>query len=115
MTITYIAGAVEDDVRLEVPGAAVPAAATKPRGRRRAPRGIRKLSGPLLILAIWGLITGLGWVSAQELSSPWAVAKAGWHLTVDGELWTNLSASLVRVVEGTVLGVVIGTILAVTA
>jgi sulfonate transport system permease protein len=115
MTITYIAGSVDTAERTDDRPGPV-ARPVRSKGRRRSvPRGVRKLSGPVLLLAVWAIVCGAGWVSPQVLSSPWQVARAGWHLTVTGQLWSNLSASLERVIEGTILGVALGTALAVAA
>lgn len=85
------------------------------RRRARVPRGVRKLSGPVLLLAVWAALSATSMISAHVLPALWSVATAGWDLAVSGDLWTNLSASLLRVGEGLVLGVAVGLVLAVVA
>jgi sulfonate transport system permease protein len=70
------------------------------------------LVGPLLLLAIWELATTVGGVAPQVLASPSTVASTAWDLTRSGELPEALLVSLRRVVLGLLLGVSVGTVLA---
>jgi sulfonate transport system permease protein len=90
-------------------------------GRRRAshhlrvPAWARRLSGPLLLLIGWQLVTGLHLVDRRALTSPGAVVRAAHELWQTGELPRNLTASLSRVWWGLLIGVAIGLVLAVVA
>ncbi|GAA1876727.1 ABC transporter permease [Pseudonocardia ailaonensis] len=93
----------------------VPPVAARTRRRFRVPRPVRRLAGPVLVLAAWALVCATGLVGPQVLPAPWSVLGAGWDLAVSGKLWFHLSASLERVGLGLVLGVVLGTALAVAS
>jgi sulfonate transport system permease protein len=79
------------------------------------PRWLRRLSGPVLILLAWWIITAAGWISAQHLPTPEAVWDAGVELTRNGQLADAIWASFKRVVWGTILGVSAGAAIAVIA
>jgi sulfonate transport system permease protein len=68
--------------------------------------------GPLLILLIWQLAVSVGRRPANELPSPVNVWDTGVHLAADGTLQAALLISLQRVALGLLLGVSIGTGLA---
>jgi sulfonate transport system permease protein len=68
--------------------------------------------GPLLILVTWQLAVGAGHLPANELPSPGNVWVTGVHLAADGTLQSALLISLQRVALGLLLGVSIGTALA---
>lgn len=88
-------------------------------GRQRRlvplPRPVRRLAGPVLLLAVWQLLGTLGLVPAAVLAPPSAVLSAGWDLARDGELQANLLASLIRAADGLVIGVTAGLVLAMLA
>lgn len=64
------------------------------------------------IIALWQAAISLGWIDPVFLPSPASIVKALWALTISGDLWKNLSASLSRIglgwVIGTGLGLVVG-------
>src|SRR3954466_11069765 len=67
---------------------------------------------PLLLLAIiWEAIVQFGLVSRDLLPSLSDVAKAGWNLLREGDLWTNAGPSLYRGGMGLLLAIVIGAVL----
>src|SRR5919201_892236 len=67
---------------------------------------------PLLLLAIiWDTVVQLGLVSRDLLPSLSDVAKAGWNLLREGDLWKNGAASLYRGGAGLALAIVIGALL----
>lgn len=90
------------------------AAATAP-GRHRIPRWLRRLSGPALLLLAWTLASALGVLDPQLFPPPAAVAGAAWELLASGQLQTHVGQSMIRVGEGTVLGIVIGVAIALLA
>ncbi len=86
------------------------------KGRRsRVPRPVRRLTGPLLLLALWQLGSTTGIIPADVLASPATVLSSFWHLLTDGELVKALVVSLQRVVLGLLIGGTIGISLAVIA
>jgi ABC-type nitrate/sulfonate/bicarbonate transport system permease component len=62
----------------------------------------------LIIILFWQLGTWAGFISTLFLSSPVSIAAELWHLTVSGELWHQLSASLARLLIGWVIGTIFG-------
>lgn len=62
----------------------------------------------VVLIAIWQLVTGTGLVSPIFLPSPARVVRALWDLAVTGDLWRHLSASLVRIGYGWVIGTLFG-------
>jgi sulfonate transport system permease protein len=90
-------------------------AAAGPRRRFVPVRLLRRLMVPAAIIALWYGLTAYGYVDAQTLPTPQAVAVSFWQITVTGQLWPNLLISLQRVVLGLGFGVSIGVILGLTA
>ena len=60
------------------------------------------------ILAFWQLGTWAGFVPTLFLPSPATIAVTLWRLTVTGELWKHLSASLARLLVGWTIGTFFG-------
>lgn len=71
--------------------------------------------GPLLLLALWQLAVSVGHLQADVLPSPANVWSTARNLIADGTLQSALLISLRRVVFGLLLGVSIGTFLALAA
>lgn len=67
--------------------------------------------GIIGLLAIWELITQLKLVSPLFLPAPSAIVITGWEMIKDGEIYTNLSASLYRILIGYVIGAGLGIII----
>ena len=85
---------------------------TRP-ARRRAPHGARMgWLVPLLLLAAWQVSASTGTLSSSILPSPLDVARAGWRLTLDGELARNVGVSAARAFTGLLVGGGIGLALA---
>jgi sulfonate transport system permease protein len=74
--------------------------------RAAAPRAVVGLVVPILLLAVWQLVTAAGLFSASQLPPPGDVLAALDGLLRRGELWTHLRASLSRVLLGYLAGVV---------
>jgi ABC-type nitrate/sulfonate/bicarbonate transport system permease component len=62
----------------------------------------------LTIVTVWQLGVWIGLISTLFLSSPVSIAATLWQLTVSGELWKHLSASLSRLLIGWVVGTIFG-------
>lgn len=63
---------------------------------------------PVVLLAVWQLVTAAGWFSASQLASPSEVVSALAELVSRGELWKHLEASISRVVSGYLSGAAVG-------
>ncbi|WP_236201090.1 aliphatic sulfonate ABC transporter permease SsuC [Pseudomonas pseudonitroreducens] len=66
---------------------------------------------PVGLVVIWQLAVEFGWLSSRILPAPSAVAEAGYHLVVSGELWQHLAISTWRAAVGFVIGGSIGLLL----
>lgn len=90
-------------------------------GRRTANRRIavpgwlRRLAGPVLLLAVWWVLTGFHLVGSRSLAGPEAVVRAAREMWTTGELERGLAASLARVGWGLAIGVAVGLALAILA
>src|SRR5688572_11621491 len=62
----------------------------------------------LVLVGIWQLVTGSGLVSPIFLPSPMRVLRALYDLAVSGDLWRHMSASLVRIGYGWLIGTLFG-------
>ncbi|WP_238438386.1 ABC transporter permease, partial [Frankia nepalensis] len=83
--------------------------------RRPVPRGLRRLLGPVLLVALWQVGSSAGLIDSSVLAGPWTVLHTGYDLAADGTLHENLLVSLRRVALGLVLGVGAAVVLAVVA
>jgi sulfonate transport system permease protein len=72
--------------------------------RAAAPRAVVGLVVPILLLAVWQLVTAAGLFSASQLPPPGDMLAALDGLLHHGDLWTHLQASLSRVLLGYVGG-----------
>lgn len=73
-------------------------------------RGLSVLS-PLILLAIWELAARLGRIDTRFFPAPSAIFAVAGTLIQSGELWANVSVSLVRIAIGFTIGAVPGIIL----
>ncbi|MFJ4468554.1 ABC transporter permease [Streptomyces sp. NPDC089424] len=80
--------------------------------RTRVPRWLRRTTGPLLLLALWQLLSFTGVLTADVLASPGRIAQVAGDLIADGSLPSAMATSLRRVAGGLLLGTLIGTGLA---
>ena len=92
-----------------------PAPVRRRRATVRVPRQLRRVIGPLLVLAAWQLACSAHVFNSVEVASPLAVFDAARELWSQGVLQSNLLISLQRVAVGLVLGVAAGTALAVVS
>ncbi|MFJ4856824.1 ABC transporter permease [Streptomyces sp. NPDC088730] len=79
---------------------------------RNVPRWLRRTAGPLLLLALWQVLSATSVLHPDVLASPGTIARAGWELIADGTLTSAMAVSLQRVAVGLVLGGAVGTALA---
>ncbi|MEU7875504.1 ABC transporter permease [Dactylosporangium sp. NPDC049140] len=90
---------------IEKPAASAPALPAPRRGTAgRAARllgtGVRRVVAIAAFLALWQLAPTVGWVDPAFLSPLSEVLHTWWGLAVDGDLWTNIWASLHRSLSG---------------
>ncbi|MBY6350847.1 ABC transporter permease [Rhodococcoides corynebacterioides] len=78
--------------------------------QRRRWTVLRALS-PVAILLIWQAASAAGVLSERVLPAPSLILDAGWQLTTSGELAHALAVSGTRVVQGLLLGGIIGVLL----
>ncbi|MES2193569.1 MAG: ABC transporter permease [Pseudomonadota bacterium] len=62
----------------------------------------------LLVIGLWQLAGSAGWVNPLFLPPPSAIALAIWKLAISGALWNHVSASVVRIGAGWILGTMAG-------
>lgn len=79
------------------------------------PRGVERLLGVVLLIALWETAAQVGWLRSDILAGPSTALTAGVDLWRDGTLPTSLWASVQRVGWGLGLGIPIGTALALVA
>ncbi|MEU6418886.1 ABC transporter permease [Streptomyces spiralis] len=100
-------------------GAAPAAAQDAPRARRarraltpgrRLPAA--RLTGPVLLLALWAAASAAGQLDPGAIPAPWTVLRTAGHLWTDGTLPTDVATSLRRAAYGFSLGLVGGVLLA---
>ena len=63
-----------------------------------------------LVIALWQLAGSAGWVNALFLPAPSAIVVAIYKLAMSGALWQHVSASVVRIGSGWLLGTMAGVI-----
>lgn len=80
--------------------------------RTRVPRWLRRTTGPLLLLALWQLLSSSGALTPDVLASPGRIADVAGDLIADGSLGSAMGTSLQRVAAGLLLGTAVGTGLA---
>ncbi|WP_269856250.1 ABC transporter permease [Streptomyces sp. RPT161] len=76
--------------------------------RRSLPRGLRRATGPVLLLALWQLFSSTGLLPSNILAAPSAIARTASGLIADGTLPSAMAVSLQRVTIGLAFGAVAG-------
>jgi hypothetical protein len=74
---------------------------------------ILRLLSPVVLVVLWQLLSATGLIPADVLPAPQLIFDAGWQLIQNGKLAEALEVSGLRVVEGLLLGGVIGVALGV--
>src|SRR5262249_26979264 len=82
-------------------------------GKRFAP--LRRLIGPLAVLALWTLSTNAHWVDPTILPSPIGLGETLARLWTEQNLPAQIGVSLVRAVAGAFLGISLGLALGLVA
>ncbi len=76
--------------------------------RRQRAWSLLRITSPLVLLALWQLGSALGLISQDVLPAPSLIAEAGVELLGNGQLADALRVSGIRVLEGLVLGSILG-------
>ncbi|GKQ34528.1 ABC transporter permease [Streptomyces sp. A012304] len=88
----------------------------RPRGRRSLSPGRRlpaaRLTGPLLLLALWAAASAAGRLDPHAIPAPWTVLETGVRLWTDGTLAGDVLTSLKRAGAGFAIGLTAGVVLA---
>jgi ABC-type nitrate/sulfonate/bicarbonate transport system permease component len=62
------------------------------------------IASPLALLLIWEIGARVGWIDMRFFPAPTVIGAKMFALTASGELWAHLSASLQRLLWGSLLG-----------
>lgn len=73
----------------------------------------RLLLGPIILVLVWSAVTAKELIAPLFLPSPWKVASALFSLSVQGQLWTDLAATLYRTIVAFVIAASVGLIIGV--
>ncbi|AXE84202.1 ABC transporter permease [Streptomyces sp. Go-475] len=76
--------------------------------RARVPRWLRRTTGPVLLLALWQLLSSTGALPPDVLASPGRIARVAGDMVADGSLPAAMGTSLRRVAAGLLLGLLVG-------
>lgn len=85
------------------------------RQRRRLPRELRGILGPVLILVLWCALSWSGVLEEHVFPAPQQVVSAAIEQSEQGTLGPNILASLARAMTGLAIGVAIGALIATVA
>jgi len=119
MSDSHLTGGSVVSGGLQGPPAALPPNSSGPE-RKAGPGGplskgwVRVVLGlvvPVLVLALWQLVSALGVFSAVQLPSPGAVLSSATDLLERGELGTHIAISTQRVLTGFAAGAALGLVL----
>ena len=100
-------------VTSQLPEVVTAGASARTGSRFKVPRALKRGVGLLVLLVGWQICSSAGLLSVQTLAGPVTVARTFGTLVANGELLSNLLASLGRVSVGLGLGVAVGLTLAV--
>jgi len=75
---------------------------------QRIPRQVQRLLGPVLLVALWQVLSTTGAFDQRTVPPPTRVVRAAYQLIADGSLLDHMSTSLLRVGYGLVFGIVLG-------
>ncbi|RHW36785.1 ABC transporter permease [Lysinibacillus yapensis] len=76
--------------------------------KRKPPLWLKGFVLPAVVIAVWQLIAGLGFVSETVLPSPLLIVQSFISLTLSGEIFGHLKISILRALCGFLLGAGIG-------
>lgn len=96
------------------PGTALTALLAPLRWKGWSNLGLRLVS-PLVLLLLWELASRTGLLPARIIAAPSAIGNTLWQMIASGELAGHFWVSLKRALSGLVIGVSLGTVLALLA
>lgn len=89
---------------------------TKTTKKERAILNALKIGTPIVVVIIWQICGNLGWINASVLPAPWSIIEVFISRLKSGAIFTDVGISLLRVLEGYLLGgtlgIVVGTAMA---
>ncbi|UKK85322.1 ABC transporter permease [Sphingopyxis sp. BSN-002] len=68
----------------------------------------RRAIGPLIVVALWAIATGSGWIDPSILPSPAGLAKGWQQLWTEQDLASQIATSLARALAGGAVGILVG-------
>ncbi|WP_409370832.1 ABC transporter permease, partial [Mycolicibacter minnesotensis] len=77
-------------------------------GWRQRKWGLIRLASPIVLVALWQMGSALGLISQDVLPAPSLIVEAGIEVLQNGQLVDALRVSGIRVVEGLLLGGIVG-------
>jgi NitT/TauT family transport system permease protein len=103
------AGAADDVTQTVTPPATAHPPTAAPARRRIRPSRLAITYGISLVagIAIWWVLAATVFQAQHTLPTPPQVVSSARQLAVSGELWSNIEASLLRVLTGFVIGVAV--------
>jgi ABC-type nitrate/sulfonate/bicarbonate transport system permease component len=66
------------------------------------------IGSPLVLLLVWEALVWSKVVDARFVPAPSTIFQSAWQMTLSGELWEHVRASLVRLAAGFLIGVIPG-------
>ncbi|MCE0763665.1 ABC transporter permease [Pseudonocardia kujensis] len=85
------------------------------RGAGRVPRWVLKTISPIVLIALWQLLSGVGVLEDDTLASPLTVVQTAAGMWADGSLQSAVVTSVIRVLAGLGVGLVAAVVLATLA
>ncbi|WP_146553051.1 MULTISPECIES: ABC transporter permease [Rummeliibacillus] len=91
---------------LQIPYSKADTPTKKQKGK--LPLWLKGLVLPVIVIAIWQTVSGLGYVSETVLPSPLLIVQSFIELVLSGEIFEHLKISILRALGGFLLGAGIG-------
>src|SRR5579863_5929470 len=91
----------------------VTGSAPRPRPPHPMARLIRRAAVPVVLLALWEIVSDAGIVDSYFLPPPHRVIEAAWTLLLSGTLEADVGVSLYRLLSGYVIGAIAGVVVGV--
>jgi sulfonate transport system permease protein len=79
------------------------------------PRQLQRLLGPVLLVALWQMLSSTGVFDERTVPPPTRVVRAAYRLLLEGSLQDHMTTSMLRVGYGLAFGIALGLVLALIA
>jgi sulfonate transport system permease protein len=79
------------------------------------PRQLQRILGPVLLVALWQVLSSTGVFDERTVPPPTRVVRAAYRLLLEGSLQDHMTTSLLRVGYGLAFGIALGLVLALIA